>query len=630
MNRPETPPPHKTPAPLPRRAFLARVAGLTAGAAFLAPEPPAEAQALSQTPPVPANPAAKDPSLPARKGRGKLPYQTRLQARVHVNQVGYHPADPKRAVVSANRPITVPAFVIVDDDVTPQVRFRGTLAHYEESALAKNALLHYHADFDRFDRPGRYRLRLSDGRQSEPFSIGKEVYTRLMPLFSQYFDTQTCGAYTGAAHGPCHLDDGVALGGPRDGQKLDASGGWHDAGDYLKFVETTSYVTAVLLTGYSRHPEVFPHFDHAAGLPELLARAKVGLDWLLKMHPAPDEFYYQVGDETDHDFWRLPEDDIPAKNPKWKPRSVLYGVGANLAGRTAAAFALASTLYRPYSRAFAARCLKAAQSVYALGLKNKSILSTKPADFYPELTWADDMEWAAVRLFEVTGRQEYLTQALEFSLLAGSAGVETSVYNTHSMAHFALYPHVAKKEQERLLDYLHQDAQAVRRRAANPYSLGTPYVWGTAEAAAGAAMVCRAYGLLAKDPEFLTLANRQRDFVLGCNPFGLSCLIGGGTRYALYPHHQIANLKEMELSGAIIGGPALYGLYKGNEIALDNLEYAIPQRDLPTDPLELDTLSVYQDNVADYIANEPANDYTAKFLLVAAFDISTLNPKRED
>ena len=31
------------------------------------------------------------------------------------------------------------------------------------------------------------------------------------------------------------------------------------------------------------------------------------------MHPRPDEFYYQVGDETDHDTWRLPEQERPKK-----------------------------------------------------------------------------------------------------------------------------------------------------------------------------------------------------------------------------------------------------------------------------------------------------------------------------
>ena len=615
----------------PRRAFLQRLLEIGTGAALLTEiECSAEAQA-------PLPPDAKSPlSTNAVTGectQGKPLIKPRVQARVHINQVGYSPTDPKRAVISANRSLTNLSFAIVDDDVTPETRFKGKLLLYEDSSSSKStgsSLIHYHADFDSFDREGRYRLRLGDGRQSEPFSIGRNVYTRLVPLMLQYFETQSCGEYTPAAHGPCHLDDGIALGGPRDGQKIDATGGWHDAGDYLKFVETTSYVTALMLTSFLRYSEAFPHRKKGGQLPELLAHAKVGLDWLHKMHPTPDEFYYQVGDASDHELWRLPEDDNPNKNSKWKPRPVLFGVGANLAGRTAASFALSALLYKPYDRAFAAKCLKSAETVYALGLKNKGVLTTKPADFYPETSWADDMEWAAVRLFEATGKQDYLTQAIEFSLLAGASGREASVYNSHALAHFALYPHVAKKDKARLLEYLKEDAEAVRRHSSNPYTLGTPYIWGTAEAAAGAAMVCRGYGLLTKNEEYLTLAKRQRDFVLGCNPFGICCLIGSGTRYALNPHHQIANLKAIELTGAIIGGPANYALYKGNAIELDSLEYGVPMQTLPTDPQELRALSVYQDSVGDYIANEPANDYTAKFLLVAAYDIATTYAAKPD
>src|SRR5207237_7751774 len=108
-------------------------------------------------------------------------------------------------------------------------------------------------------------------------------------------------------------------------------------------------------------------------------------------HPSPTELYYQVGDEDDHEAWRLPDVDCIECDPSWEPRAVHYGVGANLAGRTAAALAMGSRIYRRHDRAFAARCLAAAESVYKLGLNNRRIVSTLPGDFYPEKTWEDDM-----------------------------------------------------------------------------------------------------------------------------------------------------------------------------------------------------------------------------------------------
>ena len=546
---------------------------------------------------------------------------------VHVNQVGYLPGEPKRAVIAATGPILGNGFVLVDDAVVPTVRYRGTLTEHTPTAPRRAAHFarHFFADFSAFTRPGRYRLRLSDGHSSVPFTLGSDVYEQIVPLVLQYFDVQKCGSQVSQHRQPCHTDDGVISGGPRSGQALDASGGWHDAGDYLKFVETTSYVAALMLFAYDHHAA---HYDRAlAGtqtrsgdLPLPLAYAKVGLDWLLKMHPHPNEFYYQVGDDTDHDSWRLPEQDTAKGDPEWKPRPVFHGIGANLAGRTAAALALASRLYRPYDPAYANRCLLAAKSVFALGQENPRVVTTKPADFYPETTWQDDMEWGAAALYQATKQPEYLHHARAFSRLAGPADAQVSVYDTHALAHFTLYPYVPVADRKRLLGYLRSDAESIEEQAgASAYGLGTSYVWGTAEAAAGAAMSCLLYAKLSGDKHFADIARYQRDFILGCNPFSLCCLIGAGTTFPLFPHHQIANLKNIELTGAIVGGPADLKTYQSQHIGLSKTEFASqsPGPILIAD--RADQISVYHDAVEDYVTNEPANDYAANFLLLTAY-----------
>ncbi|MCW3100878.1 MAG: glycoside hydrolase family 9 [Chthonomonadaceae bacterium] len=566
------------------------------------------------------------PELAARRRRSRTvpPVRQVIDARVHINQVGFLPGEPKRAVISATGAIVGNSFTVVDDDVTPQPRYTGKLQAYAGPNGAKYGHYdrHFFADFGELQRPGRYRLRLSDGHLSPPFSIGSDVYSRLVPLVLKYFDVQCCGTQKSAHRGDCHVDDGVIVGGPRDGERIDASGGWHDAGDYMKFVETTSYVTAVMLFAYDHYRRQFPAHGPSGAMPQLLAYARVGLDWLLKMHPSPQEFYYQVGDATDHDTWRLPEEDCAAHRNTWEPRPVYSGVGANLAGRTAVALAIASRLYRPYARQYADRCLASAQTAYRLGLDNRKALTTNPSDFYPEQTWADDMEWAAATLYRATGRQEYLQQALEFSIEAGPANDQTSVYNTHALAHYTLFPYASPAHRQLLLDHLRSDAELTRHRAENPYCLGTPYIWGTAEAAAGAAITSLIYAKLSGEKEYVDLARCQRDFILGCNPFGLSCVIGAGTRYPLFPHHQVANIRNIELSGALVGGPASVGIFQQQKISLEGVEFStqtegpVLAQDLP------DEIGVYHDAVQDFVTNEPANDYTAKFLLLTAFYIA--------
>jgi hypothetical protein len=570
---------------------------------------------------------------------------------ITVNQVGFLPGERKRAVVAAPDLVRGGKFLIVKNSDRRSVCYGGGLTVYErtDGEDADRFQRHFFADFDRFSRPGVYRIVLSDGQTSAPFAIGGDVYRRLNPLLLRYFEIQRCGGSAAPSRSHCHSDDGVIDGGPRDGQRIDASGGWHDAGDYLKFVETTSYVTAVMLFAYERMSSSrfsspattrkLPDTRHAtpgaghnidtryatpdslhAGLGSaMLQQARVGLEWLLRMHPAPNEFYYQVGSEEDHNSWRLPEDDSADQNPGWRPRPVYFGVGANLAGRCAAAFAMASRIFRESDPNFAIRCGRAAESVFALGVASQEVLTTRPASFYPEKSWEDDMEWGAVELFRATGNAYYLNLALDYSRLAGPAGAETSVYSTHAIAHHTLFQHAPRSHRDRLLQYLRADAELVRGRTRNPYGLATPYVWGTAEAAVGGALNCLLYSELSRHDDCVDLARKQRDYVLGCNPFEMSYVIGAGSRYPLYPHHQIANIKRIELTGALVGGPATAAILNEESIDLTTPSFSsMNTGPLPPEDWD-DEACVYHDCAQDYVTNEPANDYTAKFLLLNTF-----------
>src|SRR5205823_5876407 len=112
-------------------------------------------------------------------------------------------------------------------------------------------------------------------------------------------------------HGACHLfssvaaahsGDGVAVADgatgfvtASSGPAVDVEGGWHDAGDYLKFVGTSAYVLAVELLALRDHRAAF-----GASGDALAAELRWGLDWLLKMI-AGAEPYHQVGGAGDHD-----------------------------------------------------------------------------------------------------------------------------------------------------------------------------------------------------------------------------------------------------------------------------------------------------------------------------------------
>src|SRR5207245_8472255 len=95
---------------------------------------------------------------------------------------------------------------------------------------------------------------------------------------------------------------------------IDASGGWWDAGDYLKFVQTTSYTVSLMLIGVRDFPS---QMGSGSSTSNFTNEAKFGLDWLQKMWDDNSKtLYYQVGigngngkTISDHDIWRLPQAD---------------------------------------------------------------------------------------------------------------------------------------------------------------------------------------------------------------------------------------------------------------------------------------------------------------------------------
>jgi endoglucanase len=165
------------------------------------------------------------------------------------------------------------------------------------------------------------------------------------------------------------------------GATIDASGGWWDAGDYLKFVQTESYTVAMLLAGVRDFPN---QMGAGSSSGNFTSEAKFGLDWLLKMwNDNSQTFYYQVGigngngkTISDHDLWRLPQIDDTYQGCSSLYRYICNrpvfintagGAGAkvspNLAGRMAAAFAMCYHAYQASNPTYANSCLLSGEHI---------------------------------------------------------------------------------------------------------------------------------------------------------------------------------------------------------------------------------------------------------------------------
>src|SRR5579862_7774490 len=133
-----------------RRDFLWRLgiagAGLTALAVAADAAPPSADNAGTASAP---SASFRARSAPAGQVRQRSMAGGPVDARIHVNQAGYLPDEPKRAVISAMDAIPGNDFCLVDDDVTRRVRFRGELKEYRSvrPGAYGHYARHFYADF---------------------------------------------------------------------------------------------------------------------------------------------------------------------------------------------------------------------------------------------------------------------------------------------------------------------------------------------------------------------------------------------------------------------------------------------------------------------------------------------------
>ena len=164
---------------------------------------------------------------------------------VRVNLVGYQPSDPKVAIAFATGPLASKFEVV--DAATGEVVFerKSRLLDEKWGAFDRHAEL----DFSALRRSGKYFVRVNDVK-SPTFAIDSEAYAELPDQLLEFMRQQRCG-FNPWVDAVCHSFDGRSVDGPLPaGSYVDARGGWHDAGDQLKYLLTSSNATAQMLLAY--------------------------------------------------------------------------------------------------------------------------------------------------------------------------------------------------------------------------------------------------------------------------------------------------------------------------------------------------------------------------------------------
>jgi len=146
----------------------------------------------------------------------------------------------------------------------------------------------WQADFSRFDTPGSYQIE-TDWQISPPFAVRDRVYDRIIAGYLTFLRAQRCGCAVFGVHDACHLDDGIL---DTDGSSLPATGGWHDAGDFRKWLAFTLYHIDALLT---LHEEVGDDLARGGIAPDsLLDEVSWGNTYFHRMIDTRGQVYEDV------------------------------------------------------------------------------------------------------------------------------------------------------------------------------------------------------------------------------------------------------------------------------------------------------------------------------------------------
>ncbi len=401
-----------------------------------------------------------------------------------------------------------------------------------------------------------------------------------------FFDANKCGPNAATDNvfswrAACHTMDGSAASPARD-----LTGGFHDAGDHVKFGLPQGFSASIL--GWSLY-EYRAEFDSAGMTAKTLRTLKYYTDYFLKSHPNATTFYYQVGDgNADHGYWGSPE-----LQTGTRPLFVATpsSPAVDILGQHAAALALMSINYRSTDAAYADRCLTAARELFDMARASLATCSgagcrgQDGGDFYNSTSHFDDLAWGAIWLRIATGDQSYL-EPVDGWISQPNDGNDNPYQKRWTMAWDDMTLANLLK--------MHQLTGRAKYRDGLRWNLvwfrdtlqktpaGLPWLdqWGVLRyASAEAGLGFLAYKLFGYD-DFFSRGSFIVNYVLGSNPRGGSYMTNYLTNPPRRPHHR-ANEPTRGgptngLIGGLVGGPALNDSwtddvndFRANEVALD-------------------------------------------------------------
>nr|AMH40366.1 glycoside hydrolase family 9 [Medauroidea extradentata] len=346
----------------------------------------------------------------------------------------------------------------------------------------------------------------------------------------------------------------------------DLTGGYYDAGDFVKFGFQMSFTATILAWGLIDHKK---GYEEADSLEEGRKALKWALDYILKAHVSENVLYAQVGScTTDHNNWGRPEDMTEAR-----PAFMINTThpGSDMAAETAAALAAGYMVFKDVNATYANTLLTHAKQLYSFAYKYRGKYSDAFTDVegcYNSSGYEDELVWGAAWLYRATEDKTYLTYVdkeytpiqyyigFSWDQKAGGADVLLAKITGDS------------KYLTKMKNYCDQIMTTQQR---TPKGLIFISQWGSLSSTAYVMQICLETAALGVNAAtYRAEAKKQINYMLGDT--GFSYLVGFGSKYPTHCHHRAASCPDAPatcgwaqfstpdpnphvLTGALVGGP---------------------------------------------------------------------------
>ncbi len=463
------------------------------------------------------------------------------------NQVGYRTDSTKTAVIrNASGAST---FSVVNAD-TKQVVYTGTLSDSVNNSSAGET--NQTGDFSSVTTPGKYYIACDGLDHSYPFEISDTVYDKMLDESVKMLYLQRCGcAVEGGAfsHPACHTSMATIYG---TNQQIDVSGGWHDAGDYGRYIVPAAKAVADLLYAYLEDPSLYGDNygipESGNGKSDLLDEVKYELDWMFKMQASDGGVYHKVSCAS------FPGYVMPDKETQ---PLIVTPVSTTATADFAASMALAAEVYKDYDASYAAKCLAAAEKAWSYLQQNPNFIFENPDGIvtgeYGDLSDRDERYWAAAQLYRTTGNTAYL-DALGYP----EDGLDWSTVGDYGNIALVTMPGIdtnssAYQTAKRLI--VNQADKFVKTSGGTAYGAAiSKFNWGSNMTIANSGVILGLAAKLTGESSYAEAAEKQLDYLLGVNPLGTCFMTGYGTVSPLFPHHRPSMAANASMPGMLVGG----------------------------------------------------------------------------